>query len=671
MMKYFVVLALVMSVANSSFAARRSAKACGASLDNPSQVAKDIELDAEAEARAIDKAANDLINGYAKFVKTYSRMPEETELAKEMEMSVSDLRKTMQLAGIDSFETLKLRAYEEKPANFKKAKDTDLFNAQETKKTVEMIREAQGGLIITSATAGQTLNESFFNMLLTKARRENLLLIIVPTNFITMNLPIKLLEAHDKDPNVRILTDAVDLLPELNLARFRPMPKNKSPFAGLKQLVVQLVQTIIVPSPKAERERVAHLDNEENPLDMISTGSVTNPEYKTAAPVQQRTSDIATLDHMMSALVLQKDKGGRGIMPFGGKPRYHIRRMDYLAEHDVMVDINVAYRSDGTVKTGVGVEAVILGDIHIDKTDPQAMKSLESLLLRLNPKYVVLHDIFNGTSVSPYEKDKSLTMSKLAQKGLLDIRDEVNRVRVFIESIARILPETIVIIPEANHNMWLVKAVQDFESMKLNRANSAYLSELMFAINNMGRDPLEYAVSTTKNDKDGVVEWEEGMRKRVVFMGLAARMKVGPDSGPTEIGSHGHLGINGARGSVNSMAQFSAKVSYDHTHSPMHKKFLSNSGTLTRLKVGYNEGGASNWGQAITRISEYGDAQLILFDKATGRWLEPLEEVNGETGSVFFPSNYPKVLPNNDLNPEVGDIVDQYSHYLKGRKKTK
>jgi len=662
---FIVSLLLLLTALDVSALPRKSAAACAAALDKPSKVAMDIERDAEAEARASDQARNQLVALYSKFVREFIRTPTEEELAKYSVMTVNDLRKTMDLAKIEDMMDLKLRTLEAKPASFKNAKDTDVFAPQETSKTVDLISKAEGGLIVTSATAGQTLNTSAFDILLTKARREKMILIVIPTNFITFGLPVELLRAHLSDPNVRILTESLDLLPGLNLARVRPMPKNIDPFTGLQRLVVQLGQSIILPSPKAMRKRVPHLNNEQDPLDMISTGSITNPEYKTSLPVQQRTSNIAELDHVIGAIVLQKDHGGGGLIPFGGKPRYHIRRLDYLQDFDLMTDLNVAYHKDGTVKTDIKTDTIILGDTHVDQTDPQAAQALAKSLVELNPKYIVLHDLFDGKSVNPHAKGNALEIIRMAEAGRLNIREEINRNRIFIESLARLLPNTTILIPDANHNIWLQRYLQDAENVKLDRINGAYLSELLNAVNNMGRDALEYAISTIKNDKDGFAEWEEPMRRRVVFMGMHTRMKMGPDSRMTEVGQHGHAGVNGMRGSANSMALMSAQIAAGHTHSPMYSKYYTNVGTNTLLNMGYNGAGASNWGVAFGRISEYGDMQLVLFDKTSGRWYMPLgDDAAPASKAPFYPENYPKLIPNSDKDPNVEAIPDQYSTFL-------
>jgi hypothetical protein len=79
-----------------------------------------------------------------------------------------------------------------------------------------------------------------------------------------------------------------------------------------------------------------------------------------------------------------------------------------------------------------------------------------------------------------------------------------------------------------------------------------------------------------------------------------------------ELGQHGDLSSNGARGSLVNFRKLNTKVIVAHYHQPGRKDGALSVGTSTHLRVGYNVG-ASSWMQSHVIIHEDGKAQHICF----------------------------------------------------------
>ena len=79
-----------------------------------------------------------------------------------------------------------------------------------------------------------------------------------------------------------------------------------------------------------------------------------------------------------------------------------------------------------------------------------------------------------------------------------------------------------------------------------------------------------------------------------------------------ELGMHGHLGVNGAKGGPESFRKLNTKMISAHTHSTFRKDGLIICGTSTFLKLNYTNG-PSSWTQGHVIIDSYGKAQNIIF----------------------------------------------------------
>ena len=87
--------------------------------------------------------------------------------------------------------------------------------------------------------------------------------------------------------------------------------------------------------------------------------------------------------------------------------------------------------------------------------------------------------------------------------------------------------------------------------------------------------------------------------------------------GGTELGGHGHLGINGARGSIRSDARLGVKSIGGHVHSPEIFQGARRAGIYGKVYHGYNHG-PSGWLQ--TQIGMLANAKAQMFHVIKGRW---------------------------------------------------
>jgi hypothetical protein len=84
-----------------------------------------------------------------------------------------------------------------------------------------------------------------------------------------------------------------------------------------------------------------------------------------------------------------------------------------------------------------------------------------------------------------------------------------------------------------------------------------------------------------------------------------------------ELGMHGHLGPNGARGSLRNLSRLGARVVSGHSHTPGIEEGHYQVGTSSRLRLEYNVG-PSAWLQ--THCVIYASGKRALLTVVDGHW---------------------------------------------------
>jgi hypothetical protein len=80
---------------------------------------------------------------------------------------------------------------------------------------------------------------------------------------------------------------------------------------------------------------------------------------------------------------------------------------------------------------------------------------------------------------------------------------------------------------------------------------------------------------------------------------------------------HGHLGPNGARGSIRAFGKIGVRSIVGHGHGPGIKDGVMQVGTSSYLRLGYNKG-PSSWLHAHGALYQNGKRSLLII--INGRW---------------------------------------------------
>lgn len=240
------------------------------------------------------------------------------------------------------------------------------------------------------------------------------------------------------------------------------------------------------------------------------------------------------------------------------------------------------------------IDGAILGDIHFGETDMNVMNTtLNVLFKKLKPKEVVLHDVFDGHSISHHDRKDPFAQYKKEISGKNDLGKEID----FMLNGLKVFKNYKTIIVRSNHDDFLDRWLRDVDwrkepTMKNSRSYMRFADLLLgekapngiipYLINEVYPD----FITLGRSDSYRIHEWE--------------------------VGQHGDVGASGSRGAINQFRRLSTKMIIGHSHSPNRKDGVIQVGTSTTLRVGYNIG-PSSWLQSHSIIHSDGKAQQIHF----------------------------------------------------------
>jgi hypothetical protein len=360
-------------------------------------------------------------------------------------------------------------------------------------------------------------------------------------------------------------------------------PQNVDPTSG-RDRFVQRERTKIVAHSK-QRLKAIPASNAQLPKLFVTTGCITHPNYH---PLNHR-GDAAGRDHMYGAVVVEviDDKF------------YNVRIMRGQ-KNGIFVDMGMKYNG-GKKPTKAGVEALVLGDIHVGDHDPKTMIANYEMMDFFKPERVFVHDLFNAHSVNPHEKDNLATRVRMFEEGRLDLEQELKDCRDEICRLGKAMGKREVNIVASNHPFFVDRYLEEGDFMK-DPWNARIASQLVQAVMD-DKDPVEVGIRMMGK-----------LPSNVNFLKLGEDYKVWG----WQLASHGHKGISGARGSVNSRELGHGKSITGHTHSPIILRDTLIVGTSTDLDLDYTKGQGSAWMAANAVVYDGGLVQLLPIIE--GKW---------------------------------------------------
>lgn len=440
--------------------------------------------------------------------------------------------------------------------------------------------------VITTAQRGGIPNWNFLESLVTYCKHNNAELIILPTNGMypssTKQDQEEVLDSYLQN-NFKIVDYDMKLNNKIAIRNFPVKAQQIIPLTSWGRFV-QYDQSAIMPSPKLMQKCYAN-SNQDLPKVLMSTGAITEPHYK-----ENSWGKKAELDHKYAAIVVNVIDGRK----------YHFRQL-VSTDKGVFYDIGVKY--DGKNKPAKeSLEAMILGDTHVGFTDPDVQKATEQLILRLNPKNILYHDICDAYSINHHHENDLVIQSRKANKNIDSLEEEVMSVGEYLKYMSKLSPDSKHVVVKSNHDEAIDRYIKEGRFIK-DRKNMTFAMKLFDNAVKEQKDTLQYAIELAIGK----------LPKNIVFLSSDVDFKVKD----WQLANHGHRGPNGARGNPRNLEGAVGRGIFGHFHSPEIFRDIWVVGTSTYLDLEYNKGFPSNWLQTHALLHPNGKPQLINIIEGT------------------------------------------------------
>lgn len=461
--------------------------------------------------------------------------------------------------------------------------DASLFSAKRHRALRDEIANKKV-FIVSTAVSDCEADENFLGSTRTFERVRDASLLLMPAGDHknvkgSFNLDDVLKDEHVVFRNTRLNSN-------FHLSSIKLNAKDKDPTAGLNRFGNK-AGSFLHASPK-QRMRTVPVEKGSIPRVVMTTGAITKPGYASRTFYNSRNATIAEMDHVMGGTVVE----------IVDDRRYFFRQVQ--ADKDgSFIDLGVKYTPEGTEKAAC--TALVLGDWHHGETDPDAIRCTREMAQLLRPKYLVVHDLFNGTSISHYERGKHITQAIKSEQGELDLERELIGTANDLNEMASWGDSKIVVV-KSNHDEWLKRYIEDaaYLDEPHNRRAALKIASAMMD----GHDPLTWGCENIGRIAD---------RSRIIWLDSDANFR----QAGVQLGYHGHNGNNGARGSLAGHELALVNSITAHSHRPEILRGAFCVGTLTRLILPYKTG-ASSWMQANCALYQNGARQLMFI--VDGAW---------------------------------------------------
>ena len=383
-----------------------------------------------------------------------------------------------------------------------------------------------------------------------------------------------------------VLDERMTIAPGLEwCGELQILPTAKRPISGFESYTGR--NSCIIPHPKVAMESVASGKHEGTKL-IYTTGCVTKKNY-----IQKKAGQVAQFHHAYGALLVEVSEHG-----------WFCRQVS-ASENGTMYDLDVRVK-DGKVTTGHRVEAIVWGDAHVRQADPTVAElawTKGGILDTLRPKHQIFHDLLDFYSRNHHEIGNGRLRFRRFVGAPEDdsVGAELDEVAVALAKRSRAWCKSVVVA--SNHDGALQKWL-DTADYRSDPRNALTFLDLQRAL---------YDAEAMKNRRFSVFEYAMQKRgvKSVNFLREDDSYVICKDAnGGIELGMHGHLGVNGGRGSMLGFARMGRKSFIGHGHRAGIVDGVWMVGTSSRMDLGYNSGPGA-WSHSFGIAQPNGKRQMV------------------------------------------------------------
>jgi len=439
--------------------------------------------------------------------------------------------------------------------------------------------------VVTSATQGFAVNQTFLSNLLYYCKHNNATLIVIPVN----NKSQFNIDLYDQSIKKYIVSKDIVVGSDIVIKSSIHLGTNlENPLHGMDAL--SKGKTLIFGHPQVQLKTLPRKRDKYPPI-ISTTGSVSDPDYS-----EHKTAQKANFNHSFSALFVSGDKNSRKLrhLNFDGNGFYDLD----------------SYYSSSTVTKGIRISGIVTGDEHVLFYDPDvygATYGKNGVVATLKPEFIFRHDVLDCHSISHHHNNNAFIRWAKTVVGNNKIQDELNKTIKFIVDTTP-ADSTSIIIP-SNHNSHLYRWLTEYNP-KAGDSDNLEMYHL-----------LSLLVIQNAKIVDGIPVFPDPFELYArSFIPENVRFLSSKDDfllHDIDVNNHGDLGVNGTKGSRLQYKNMPNKTVIGHSHSPGIDKGSYQVGTSSSMNLDYNIG-PSTWHQCHCLIYPNGKRQLLFI--VNGEW---------------------------------------------------
>lgn len=367
-------------------------------------------------------------------------------------------------------------------------------------------------------------------------------------------------------------------------------PQQINPLTGLqnvqgkKSSYWKKYKTSIIFAHSKQDMEVLATGNDTHPRLIHSTGCITQASY-----LNNRVGRLATDSHVIGGLLVEIDG-----------PIFHLTQIRITSPDGSFANLDTRYYPDGSIEKE-RAELLRTGDTHFGQECEGALNATQEMISVFKPKRITFDDMFDGSSISHHVERKHYTKARIRTgskgKHFETLEGELAYCKGKFDGIKKTLPtDCEVIVVASNHHNHITQYLNEARYIK-DPVNYEFAHRCIVDMFD-GKNPMQNYI-----DPDFNCTWlSENDDYFVQGINVAV---------------HGHVGLNGSKGSPKQFHKIYQNAISAHSHTPGIYKDIFTVGHLSKDRHGYNNG-PSTWIRCNAVVYKYGQKQLRLI--IDGNW---------------------------------------------------
>jgi hypothetical protein len=464
-----------------------------------------------------------------------------------------------------------------KELGFKEKEDAEIEVLRVAKKKKHDNKKKR--FLITSAQSATPINKRFLENLEAYAKYIDAEILVIPFRYKNPTSMFTKEQQDDEwwDPQiVKYLTlNRHDLNNSISvLSDIKIQPTASNPLSGLEGITGE--HSSVIGHPRLELRSIPVMEGAK-PKIIFTTGACTIQNFSDNKVGKTGEFHFST---------------GFAIIELKDKETFFFRQVS-ANKNGEFIDLFYSAK-DGVVSTETDVEAVIMGDIHVSQCDERVVdRTFNDLFKKLQPKKVFIHDLIDSESISHHNLRDPFYLHEQELRGGNSLQNEIDQAINWLKQVEKY--DTYIV--HSNHDTHIDRFLRETDWRKMTTFKNAipYMELSLAVLQGKAKNGVVPYIVNKHYPKIKCL----GPNDRVIVKGYLLSM-------------HGHIGVNGSRGSLMQFSKLSTKSVVGHSHSIGRIGGSSSVGCSCRLRLGYNNG-PSNWSNAHGIVNRLGKFQHIVF----------------------------------------------------------